>query len=224
MNRAQATRLLADLGRHFGEPVLPVSRYCAALRAWVKQIELLNEGEPRLGHGARYHALLGRILVDIRKSNLLWRMIYAGEPLRTQPCPEHKGKHHGGYGCAHGCGESGWLPEPTPPGDLEVVVLDLVETRGHVSPVAFTTWLALQGYAPFEPERPLPHVVLWMHAPPLDTPRGENITLPRAADDPTWPRSIETALAQIAERTQVSAGTLLRQLFAAPYASPPSSG
>lgn len=57
----------------------------------------------------------GPLRQSIRKSNLLWRLLYGGEALRERPCPEHQGKW-GGIGtpenpaCPHGCGFTGWLP------------------------------------------------------------------------------------------------------------------
>jgi len=52
--------------------------------------------------------------LQIRKSNLLARLIYGGQKLRTQMCPEHKGEWTGPRPdpCPHGCGFTGWLPEP----------------------------------------------------------------------------------------------------------------
>lgn len=59
----------------------------------------------------------GPLRVAIRKSNLLYRLLYGGEPLRTQPCPEHQGVWSGigtpdKPDCPHGCGFTGWLPNP----------------------------------------------------------------------------------------------------------------
>ena len=58
----------------------------------------------------------------IRKSCLLDRLLYLGEPLRTKPCPDHPGQWWGcsPYKCPHGCDTgcgclTGWLPEPTTP-------------------------------------------------------------------------------------------------------------
>src|SRR5947199_7147549 len=69
----------------------------------------------RKEQGAGYHYMLGVILTDIRKSNLLGRLLYAKQPLRTEPCPTHQGHIDmeelltGKQGCP--CQGTGWLPE-----------------------------------------------------------------------------------------------------------------
>jgi len=53
--------------------------------------------------------------IDIRKSNLLGRLLYAKEPLRTRLCPLHKGHYNGEAmffeKCPHLCDGTGWLRE-----------------------------------------------------------------------------------------------------------------
>jgi hypothetical protein len=59
------------------------------------------------------------IRLSISKSNLLWRLMYGGEEIRTRPCPIHKGKWSGcnlaedtackGL-CMSGHNVTGWLP------------------------------------------------------------------------------------------------------------------
>lgn len=54
--------------------------------------------------------------IDLEKSCLLARLIYAQEPLRMRRCPLHKGRWSGcGRECPHGCyfgsNVTGWLPE-----------------------------------------------------------------------------------------------------------------
>lgn len=129
-SQAQAEELLRALADFYKEPVLPVSRYCRALEAWVSSIQMncmypasmLPEGfekpEKDAAHGLSYVAILPMILRDIRKSNLLYRLIYRGQPLRKRPCPQHRG-HWSGWSsepCPHGCSDgmnvTGWLPEP----------------------------------------------------------------------------------------------------------------
>ena len=58
-----------------------------------------------------------KLRMAIAKSCLLKRLIYLGEPLRTRPCPLHKGHWAGCFGerCPHGCDRgcgctTGWLP------------------------------------------------------------------------------------------------------------------
>ncbi|MFO0579096.1 MAG: FHA domain-containing protein [Polyangia bacterium] len=132
-SQAQAEELLRALSAYYQEPVLPISRYCSALEAWAGCIQMNNYRRPSAmipegfaqpqedGHGATYAAILPAILTDIRKSNLLYRLIYRGQPLRKRPCPQHRG-HWSGWSsepCPHGCSDgmnvTGWLPEPAPP-------------------------------------------------------------------------------------------------------------
>lgn len=159
----EAKALLARLSRHYGEPVMPVSRYCRALRDWQRVLAeratrlrdqlfpdlqldwrdkdneerrenankaygaaLRNpyaEGHPHPAH--KYVELrqfesaydqVTDVFRQITKSNLLARLLYNGEKLRTRECPEHKGKWSGiewtDNRCPHGCQLTGWLPEP----------------------------------------------------------------------------------------------------------------
>ncbi len=59
------------------------------------------------------------VFLMISKSNLLHRLLYMGEPLRSKPCPEHKGTWSGcawenlPCGCQSGANVTGWLPEST---------------------------------------------------------------------------------------------------------------
>lgn len=118
MNDHEANEMLRRLSEHFHQPVMPVSRYCDALETWMRQVVALNRDPqtPEWSHGHRYFTILSNIATDIRKSNLLWRLIYAGEPLRTEPCPKHQGRWSGILPCEHGCDSTGWLPAGSPPG------------------------------------------------------------------------------------------------------------
>lgn len=67
-------------------------------------------------------ALLGDdhdgLRITIEHSCLLYRMVYLGEPIRTEACPLHKGRWSGirftspcPHGCDTACGcVTGWLP------------------------------------------------------------------------------------------------------------------
>ncbi len=115
----EVAALLAQLQAHYGEPVLPISRYCDAFRKWAEAMISLNSKTPpndrQHVHGASYARMLPTVLTDIRKSNLLGRLLYAREPFRSKPCPLHKGTWSGlewpDSKCPHGCGYTGWLPE-----------------------------------------------------------------------------------------------------------------
>lgn len=139
MNEKLAEEMLAVLSDYYNEPVMPVRAYCRALEAWAK-VQVKNEAaeiaekvkelreNPTLAialggergitsernRGWRFH--LDSVLLAIRKSNLLHRLIYLGEPLRTEMCPEHKGRWSGcqpepcPHGCSSGINVTGWLP------------------------------------------------------------------------------------------------------------------
>ena len=193
----QAEAMLKMLARHFREPVLPMSRYCAALNTWGKVIgeraatirkelfpnfhdweevvddrgqrgrtpvakeqhaeyekvkakdalrSLIPVGLSVLTKEAAREVLeivhkdptprerqimellsdeeadhqVDRTFLSIRKSNLLARLLYAGEKLRSQACPEHKGKWSGiewpDKPCPHKCQMTGWVQEPADQG------------------------------------------------------------------------------------------------------------
>jgi hypothetical protein len=96
------------------ERLLPVSAFCEAFTTWFRAIEAGCQRagrEGRLGHGSDYVDMLFRIETDIHKSNLLWRLLYARQPLRTRMCPVHKGRWSGIDPCEHGCDSTGWIPD-----------------------------------------------------------------------------------------------------------------
>lgn len=107
----------ARLASHYGEEVLPVSQVCDGLATYVKALtENESDGPytPEVGAFLRQHGW--EITTFARKSNLLWRLLYAGEPLRTRKCPEHDGHWSGckpepcPHGCSYGHDVTGWLP------------------------------------------------------------------------------------------------------------------
>lgn len=111
----EVAEMLNKLSEHFREPVMPVSHYCRAIGAWFDAITKLNrdaENKPfRMRQGHTYWQHLRHVKRDILKSNLLGRLIYGGEKLRTEECPDHKGRWTGGLDdCVHGCQGTGWLP------------------------------------------------------------------------------------------------------------------
>lgn len=123
----EAKDMLQALTAHYQQPVLPLSHFCTAIKTWFEAIKR-NNTDPALKRegsgtvqGERYHEVLHLIERDIRKSNLLARLIYGGEKFRTVMCPTHKG--HSGGECKDGCEGTGWLPEP-----------DLVEVKATGGP------------------------------------------------------------------------------------------
>lgn len=120
LTEEQAQGLLDILKRHYKQPVLPMSRFCEAITTWFRCIERNareweKKGEPDRAHGHSFAKHLGDIERNIRKSNLLARLLYGGEKLRRERCPVHDGRwsglEHPGARCPHGCGHTGWIPE-----------------------------------------------------------------------------------------------------------------
>lgn len=122
MSDDEAKALLGQLSAYYGEPVMPLHRFCDAITTWFRSIEancrepdlIRNPEHPEYQHGADYHMLLRRIEVDITKSDLLYRLLYNGQQLRTKMCPDHKGHWDGPSSvgletCPHGCDGTGWL-------------------------------------------------------------------------------------------------------------------
>lgn len=116
----EAAQLRARLEELEGEPVLAASEYCNAFRAWAEAIAARIEREPDAEEAERWRRCkraLDELPLYILKSNLLARLIYCGEEVRTTPCPAHKGHWSGCVwedlpcGCvAHG-NVTGWLPD-----------------------------------------------------------------------------------------------------------------
>ncbi len=110
---------LEALATEYGEPVLPLSAVCTAVQTWARCIEANNSAPlvraGRREHGGSYDGVLSLIMHDIRKSNLLGRLLYGKQAFRTKPCPKHQGHMDmdelitGQEGCP--CQGTGWLPE-----------------------------------------------------------------------------------------------------------------
>ena len=115
-----AKGMLAQLKSHYGEPVLPLSEFCAAIETWKEAIEQGVKDSPDVEtqQGRFYHDHLPQMFTDIRKSGLLSRILYAGEKLRTRKCPYHEGHMDCGQWVGAGkrdpsckCDGSGWIAE-----------------------------------------------------------------------------------------------------------------
>lgn len=119
----EAEALMKQLSLYYGEPVRKVSEYCDAFRVWAKAIQAAFNQET----DEQRKSSFGRMVDDIRrtelhvsKSNLLARLIYGGEKLRSEPCPIHKGHWSGcvwGFEgrcphCMSGADVTGWKKEP----------------------------------------------------------------------------------------------------------------
>ena len=128
-SEAEIDRFLEEVKA--GVPVMPVTFVCKFLEKWAEVYgqtphpagakgtryadeEQENQYRKDIGEKAQY------IFLQIRKSNLLARLIYGGEALRTKPCPAHKGRWSGckmpdevecNGACMAGSNVTGWLPE-----------------------------------------------------------------------------------------------------------------
>ena len=120
---AEAQELIKRLEQYYGAPVLPLPNFCRAMSIWMDCILKNNTDSSLLratpNHGHRYFGFLEEVYVDIRKSNLLARLLYGEEPVRSRMCPIHKGHWDGDAmffkKCPHLCDGTGWLRER--PGD-----------------------------------------------------------------------------------------------------------
>lgn len=112
------------LMRHYGEPVLPIKKVCDGIFAWLDAISEEHGGDAceagqrdevlhRIAEA--YESVGFSLSIAASKSNLLWRLLYLGQPIRTKKCPEHDG-HWSGYAwpgkeceCNVGADITGWL-------------------------------------------------------------------------------------------------------------------
>lgn len=110
----------AVLREHYGEEVRPVHEVCQAITTWLRAIhtEHLHDSDDHIlkGIAQSVEPVSEQIaLIAANKSNLLYRLIYLRQPLRTKKCPKHQG-HWSGYGwnneceCMVGADITGWLP------------------------------------------------------------------------------------------------------------------
>jgi hypothetical protein len=111
----QVQAMMEVLEQHFHQPVLPVERYCEALRAWANAVEEAVERDPTNEELKGKNERIRAVRLDISKSNMLYRLLYLGEPVRTEMCPVHKGRWSGCVGpeqecphCMSGSDVTGW--------------------------------------------------------------------------------------------------------------------
>lgn len=76
------------------------------------------------------------VFLQIQKSSLLARLLYDGQPLRTEPCPKHQGTWSGIGPCRHGCGSVGWLP-------TEAMLAKTTKEEWEATIVNNEKWLAM---------------------------------------------------------------------------------
>lgn len=113
---------------HYKEPVRPVSHYCERLASYADALDhAIQNHDPNRGGCGPFATVEEattvceglRLLNTWRwKSNALARLIYGDLPLRTEPCPVHKGRWSGckfdggpeACECQYGYDVTGWLP------------------------------------------------------------------------------------------------------------------
>lgn len=143
----QAEEMLKRLSKHYRSPVMPLSKYCNALRTWANTLERKARAEmqemkakgkldtldkERLYRGSDFRFYLDSAMLNIRKSNMLYRLLYLGQKLRTEECPTHKGRWGDIFsGCE--CGGTGWLPHEDDKGEwtqgVQLVTLKAVGVK-----------------------------------------------------------------------------------------------
>lgn len=70
---------------------------CEAMRTWAEAYKtpLPTDDPYKRKEREDFAAAWDKVHMAIYKSNLLYRLLYAGEKLRTEPCPIHKGRWSG---------------------------------------------------------------------------------------------------------------------------------
>ncbi len=108
----EVKEMLAKLSKHFGEPVMPVGQYCAALNLWASALRMKSDrltafaraevkrsadraASDAADEAFKFANAVDWVFMHIGKSNLLSRLIYEGESLRTEICSVHKGRWSG---------------------------------------------------------------------------------------------------------------------------------
>ena len=102
---------------------LDPSPFCDKMDAWAEACgtPLETDDEHTLEWRKEFRTHWNYIRLAIRKSNLLHRLFYGGEEVRTKQCPIHKGKWSGCKlpeemeckgACADGSNVTGWLKPP----------------------------------------------------------------------------------------------------------------
>jgi hypothetical protein len=109
-------------------PLLRLSDVCNTLRLWARTFctPLPTDDEHKRKERAEYYEHFSRVDLAISKSCLLDRLFFQdNETVRTEPCPEHKGRWSGcnwdspGCACRNGSNVTGWLPSPEAEGYVD---------------------------------------------------------------------------------------------------------
>jgi hypothetical protein len=116
LTQKQVEAMLLQLREHYHQPVMPVGAYCDAFRSWLTAIEDAVKREPGSLELSGMLERLRDVQTDVFKSNMLYRLLYLGEPVRTEMCPIHKGHWSGCASperecphCMSGSDVTGWV-------------------------------------------------------------------------------------------------------------------
>ena len=93
-------------------PAVPRSEPIDILKTWVGAVLAAHRDGVSTRDGDAVEAW-PKLLQRLEGSQLFARLC-AGEPLRTRPCPVHRGRS-GDHECPHHCDGTGWLREPSSP-------------------------------------------------------------------------------------------------------------
>lgn len=100
---------------------MTADQYCKKFTDWanVCMADLPTDGPEKRAWRQEFRDKFQFFSMAIYKSNLLSRLLYFNEEVRTVQCPLHMGVWSGCHPepCPHGCHYTGWLPTSTPPGD-----------------------------------------------------------------------------------------------------------
>lgn len=123
-NMAEIEEAHRVLREHYGDEVRPIKEVCGGIFRWLDAIKAehyTDSDDQALSTIARSYAAAGFVTITAAKSNLLYRLLYLRQPLRTEKCPVHDG-HWAGYpsiiggesstacACQVGLDITGWLP------------------------------------------------------------------------------------------------------------------
>jgi hypothetical protein len=108
-------------------PLLRLSDVCTILRLWAKiyATPLSTDDEYMIAERKKLQEAAQYVDLQISKSCLLDRLFFQEEGVRTEPCPEHKGRWSGCVwkelpcGCLNGSNVTGWLPNPEDTGYVD---------------------------------------------------------------------------------------------------------
>ena len=90
--------------------------YCQKIGQWAEACctDLPDDSESKKEWRANFRKHWAFMRLAASKSNLLGRLVYGEQDVRTEMCPTHKGHWSGLDDGSCKCGHTGWLPNATP--------------------------------------------------------------------------------------------------------------